>query len=229
MDTRSPENKPKSEKSNQFPVLIAQQGPLEGQRWNISRELNIGRSPDCEVLINDRQVSRYHARITQTNNWVELEDLESKNGTFIHGAPLSGKVMLTDGEIFQVAMVQKFVFYATDATMPLDDVSALVMAKGDGLLVDKKSRRVWLGAKELLPPLSVPQFRLLEVLCEHPDLVVTRDELINMIWENEQASGVSDQALDALIRRLRNRLAEVDPEHNYIVTVRGHGLRLENK
>ena len=37
-----------------------------------------------------------------------------------------------------------------------------------------------------------------------------------------------DQALDALIRRLRDRLAEADPGHEYVVTVRGHGLRLEN-
>ncbi|HBF40900.1 MAG TPA: hypothetical protein DDW19_03760 [Anaerolineaceae bacterium] len=59
--------------------------------------------------------------------------------------------------------------------------------------------------------------------------MVQRDELISAIWEDESASGVSEQALDALIRRLRDRLAEVDPNHQYIVTVRGHGLRLENQ
>jgi DNA-binding response OmpR family regulator len=31
-----------------------------------------------------------------------------------------------------------------------------------------------------------------------------------------------------LIRRLRDRLAAVDPTHPYIATVRGHGLRLDN-
>ena len=41
-------------------------------------------------------------------------------------------------------------------------------------------------------------------------------------------AGVSDQALDALIRRLRNRLAMIDPNHQYIDTVRGHGVRLDN-
>jgi DNA-binding winged helix-turn-helix (wHTH) protein len=40
--------------------------------------------------------------------------------------------------------------------------------------------------------------------------------------------GVSEQALDALIRRLRDRLAAIDPTHTYVVTVRGHGLRLDN-
>ncbi len=39
---------------------------------------------------------------------------------------------------------------------------------------------------------------------------------------------ISEQALDALVRRLRDRIAHVDSSHEYIVTVRGHGLRLEN-
>jgi DNA-binding response OmpR family regulator len=47
------------------------------------------------------------------------------------------------------------------------------------------------------------------------------------VWGEEQAYDVSNQALDALVRRLRDRLAELD-EHNFIVTVRGHGLRLDN-
>jgi DNA-binding response OmpR family regulator len=52
--------------------------------------------------------------------------------------------------------------------------------------------------------------------------------LIQAVWGEEDAVGVSEQALDALIRRLRDRLAAFDSEHNYIITVRGHGLRLEN-
>jgi DNA-binding response OmpR family regulator len=59
--------------------------------------------------------------------------------------------------------------------------------------------------------------------------VITREDLIARIWSNEQSEGVSDQALDALIRRLRERLDKLDPDFNYIVTVRGHGLRLQNR
>jgi DNA-binding response OmpR family regulator len=59
-----------------------------------------------------------------------------------------------------------------------------------------------------------------------PGQVISRNDLIQAIWSDEQTEGVSDQALDALIRRLRDRLAEIDPGHNYIQTVRGHGLRL---
>ena len=44
----------------------------------------------------------------------------------------------------------------------------------------------------------------------------------------EDAVDVTNQALDALVRRLRDRLAMIDPTHQYLVTVRGHGLRMEN-
>ncbi len=69
---------------------------------------------------------------------------------------------------------------------------------------------------------------MLEVLYEHEGRVVPRKDLIAEIWGEENAVEVSEQALDALVRRLRDRLAEVDPNHAYVVTVRGHGLRLDN-
>ena len=80
----------------------------------------------------------------------------------------------------------------------------------------------------MTPPLSALQFHLLWVLYQHQEQVVTRPDLVSEVWGDEQSAGVTDQALDALIRRLRDRLAEMDPSHNYIVTVRGHGLMLEN-
>lgn len=58
--------------------------------------------------------------------------------------------------------------------------------------------------------------------------MVTRPELVMTVWGEGQAFEISEQALDALVRRLHDRVASVDPAHEYIVTVRGHGLRLEN-
>jgi DNA-binding winged helix-turn-helix (wHTH) protein len=58
--------------------------------------------------------------------------------------------------------------------------------------------------------------------------VVTRAKIIEYVWGEEDAIGVTEQALDAIVRRLRDRLSSVDPKHLYVVTVRGHGLRLDN-
>jgi DNA-binding response OmpR family regulator len=76
---------------------------------------------------------------------------------------------------------------------------------------------------------SLQQYRLLELLIEAKNALVSRHDIVEKVWEGENSFGVSEQAIDALVRRLRDRLAERDPDHEYIVTVRGHGLRFNNR
>jgi len=208
----------------EYPLLVAQEGPLKGQRWQVSQTIVLGRESSCDVVVADRQISRYHARLTPTPEGVILEDLGSKNGTHHNGVALSGPVVLQDGDLVSVALAQQFLFLTSDATMPL--------LEGTGhpgrLMMDQKSRRVWVNQQQLVPPLSAQQFKMLWMLYESQGQVVTRPDLVSVVWGDEQAAGVSDQALDALIRRLRDRLAALDPTHQYISTVRGHGVRLDN-
>ncbi len=205
-------------------MLVAQEGPLKGQRWPISRPLVLGREATCDVVIADRQVSRFHARLTPTAEGVILEDLGSKNGTHHNGNALAAPVMLQDGDALQISYVQEFLFFTSDATVPLMEGSG----RPGRLVMEPKSRRVWVNQQQLVPPLSAQQFRLLWLLYENQGQVITRMDLISTVWGEDQAAGVSEQALDALIRRLRDRLAAVDPKQAYIDTVRGHGVRLDN-
>lgn len=211
-----------------LPILIAQTGPLNGQRWTINDALVIGRDGSCEIVVQDRQVSRYHSRLMPSSDGVILEDLDSKNGTYVNGQRITESMVMQDGDLIQIALAQHFVYLSSDATMPLDSHIASNEEPVYSLHMDNRSRRVWVKRQELIPPLSVQQFRLLHVLFEHRDQVVSRQELVESIWGDEQGEGVSEQAIDALVRRLRDRLGALDSEHAYILTVRGHGLRLDN-
>lgn len=207
------------------PLFIAQSGPLEGQRWKIEADLILGRDATCDIVIPMRQVSRQHMRIHPTPNGIQIEDLGSKNGTYLNGLLLQEPALLNDGDEVQVSLAQHFVFLSSDATMPLEGLP-LDMQKRR-LRVDLGARRVWILEKEIDPPLSASQFNLLQILYEQPGEVVSRSEVIDAVW-GQAAEGVSEQALDALVRRLRDRIAEVDSDREYIVTVRGHGLRMDN-
>ncbi len=214
-----------------FPSLIAQTGPLNGQRWQIKGDVIVGRDDTCHVVIQNRQVSRYHARLVNLPQGVQLEDLGSKNGTHINGREVVEPVMLQDGDIIQIAFAQQFIYLSSDSTLPLElpaDQDRKINQANKLLRLDKRSRRVWIGDAELLPPLSVSQYQLLELLYDNPDRVVSRSELVQAVWEKEDAVGISEQALDALIRRLRDRLSSLKPKHSFLITVRGHGLRLDN-
>jgi DNA-binding winged helix-turn-helix (wHTH) protein len=210
---------------DEYPLLVAQEGPLKGQRWQLSQTLVLGRESSCDVVVADRQISRYHARLTPTPEGVILEDLGSKNGTHHNGTLLTAPVVLQDGDLVSIAMAQQFLFLISDATMPLLDGPLPQHAR---LMMDQKSRRVWVNQQQLVPPLSAQQFKLLWLLYENEGQVVSRPDLVAKVWGDEQSAGVSDQALDALIRRLRDRLAALDPTHQYIDTIRGHGIRLDN-
>jgi len=212
------------EHGEEFPMLVAQDGPLKGLRWPLSRPIVLGRESTCDVVIADRQVSRFHARLTPTAEGIVLEDLGSKNGTHHNGNALSTPVMLQDGDMVQISFVQQFLFFTSDATMPLTEGAG----KPGRLMMDQKSRRVWVNQQLIVPPLSAQQFKLLWLLYESAGQVISRADLVAVVWGEEQATGVSDQALDALIRRLRERLAALDPAQKYIDTVRGHGVRLDN-
>ncbi|HRQ32141.1 MAG TPA: FHA domain-containing protein [Anaerolineales bacterium] len=206
-----------------FPLLIAEEGPLKGQRWQLDGTIVLGRESTCNVVVNDRQISRFHARLTPTFEGVMLEDLGSKNGTYHNGAPLTAPVVLQDGDHIAVGIAQQFQYLTSDANMPLLDGG-----KPGRLMMDRKSRRVWIRQQELIPSLSAQQFKLLWLLYDRQGQVVSRPDLVTVVWGDDQSSGVSDQALDALVRRLRERLAALDPSHQYIDTVRGHGVRLDN-
>jgi DNA-binding winged helix-turn-helix (wHTH) protein len=216
--------------SEDIPVLVGQTGPLNGQRWMLRINTTVGRDVTCEIMIPDRQVSRRHATFTPSSKGVVLEDLGSKNGTHVNGQVLENSVILKDGDIVQIAFAQQFTFLSSDATLPLEypaEIKSSVEAPGQ-LKLEKRSRQVWVRGEEIIPPLSVSQFQLLEILFENQGKVVSRKEIIEKIWGEENAIEVSEQALDALVRRLRDRLATLDRHSSYITTVRGHGLRLDN-
>ena len=218
-----------NEPVNEVPFLLAQNGPLQGQIWPINKEIIIGRDPLCDIVINDRQVSRKHAQIQkQNNNGNALADLNSKNGTLLNGEFVDGPTSLKDGDEIIVGLIQEFLFVSSDATLPLGQTAIDEQAGSQKLFIDKKARRIWIGEKELIPALSVSQYELLVFLYENPDCVVSREDIVNAVWGENEAVGVTEQALDALVRRLRGRLHKIDPTHDYILTVRGVGFKFEN-
>lgn len=215
--------------SEEIPFIIAQGGPLNGLRYAIKENVTIGRDSASDLVIPDRQVSRFHARLTPTVKGVEFEDLDSKNGSFLNGNPLKIKTILQDGDVFQIALIQAFAYISSDATIPLDsDKFDILPEMNTRLVLEKRSRRITILGQEIDPPLSLAQFKLLECLYDEQNRVVPRKVIIEHIWDEKEAIHISDQALDALIRRLRERLAEIDASHEYVITIRGHGLRLEN-
>jgi DNA-binding winged helix-turn-helix (wHTH) protein len=213
--------------SNQ-PVFIIREGQLAGQRWVIDIDENedfvIGRGSDCNIVLPERQVSRHHVRVTHEGDIYILHDLGSKNGTHINGQRLTGSIKLGDGDQIQIALCVTLMFVGTEATLPLN---LDVIVPAGNVVLNEELRTVSIKGQELDPPLSLAQFRLLKLLYDADGAVCDRERIVETVWPGTDGYGVSEQAIDALVRRLRDRLVELD-DYNYIVTVRGHGFRLDN-
>ena len=72
--------------------LKAKNGPLAGQRIELSEdEMILGRSPDCNIQVEDYAVSRKHAKVIRSGDAYSLEDLKSRNKTYLND------IVLTEG------------------------------------------------------------------------------------------------------------------------------------
>lgn len=82
--------------------LLLLTGPLAGRRYQLAAEATMGRSPSCEISLQDDKVSRRHARIVLEERGARIEDLGSRNGTLVNGQRIAGGVSLAPGDQVQV-------------------------------------------------------------------------------------------------------------------------------
>jgi DNA-binding response OmpR family regulator len=182
----------------------------------------LGRDETCDVVVISRLVSRRHAQISRVGNQYLLEDLNSRNGTQLNGQPISSSQPLRDGDRISLGGSGEIVFLDGDATStrPTPPVT--------GIWLEQSSQSVWVNGQQLLPTLSPAQFRFLQLLISNKDHVCSREMIVAAVWPDIR-DGVSDEALDALIKRVRARLAEVPGGSDYLVTLRGRGMMLRSK
>jgi DNA-binding winged helix-turn-helix (wHTH) protein len=69
-------------------------------------EYVLGRDPDLELFLDAHDVSRRHARITIAGNDATIEDLDSKNGTFVSDQRVDSATRLVDGASIRVGSIR---------------------------------------------------------------------------------------------------------------------------
>lgn len=118
-------------------VLRALHGLNPGQLFPLEGATAVlGRHPACDIVLESASVSRQHARILQIDNHFHIEDLHSRNGTFVNGQPVNQRQMLNDNDEVGICDLS-FVFHLDPtklgATPPPVRRSDLA---GDAMMVD---------------------------------------------------------------------------------------------
>ncbi len=102
--------------------LVMRAGPAPGKNFALSKEeIYIGRDIGNDIVINDAEVSRKHARLLLQAGQYVLEDLGSTNGSFVNDRRITGPHILTTGEVVQLGENVLLAFeasqYDPDATV----------------------------------------------------------------------------------------------------------------
>ena len=78
----------------------------DGVRVPLTGTISIGRSADNAIQLDDRSVSRHHARVAAAKGGAFVEDAGSTHGTFLDGRPVGGRTRLRDGAHVHVGNVE---------------------------------------------------------------------------------------------------------------------------
>jgi pSer/pThr/pTyr-binding forkhead associated (FHA) protein len=124
--------------------LIMRSGPTPGAAYTLEGDqLTIGRDSTNQIVINDAEISRRHARLTFQGGKYVLEDLGSTNGTFVNGQRLAGPRVLKPGEVVSFGEQIVLVFEVTNI-----DAGATV--------VSPRATVVPVASRPVIPPPPLP-------------------------------------------------------------------------
>lgn len=100
-----PERAPRGERRGpRLPTqLVVTEGQLAGTSLPLGRSgVLVGRAPECTLVLDDEFASGRHARIFPRPEGWFVEDLGSRNGTFLGGTQVTGAVPVTVGSVLRI-------------------------------------------------------------------------------------------------------------------------------
>jgi pSer/pThr/pTyr-binding forkhead associated (FHA) protein len=109
------------------------EGAGAGRRVALSSPVTVGRGGDADLVLADELVSRRHARVSRSGAAAVVEDLGSRNGTFVNGNEVHGPTRLAPGDQLQLGVT-------------------LVELRSAGQIAERPS-----AVHPVPPPLAVPE------------------------------------------------------------------------
>ena len=114
---------------------------------------------------------------------------------------------------FVIAFFEDFVRYRTEH------------ASDEHLLYQEETGEIFRGEQMITDAFTAYEYRFLQLLLKNPGQTIERDEVIHAVWNEQKATeGVTDQALDQLVFRLRGKVEENPHKPRHLQTVKGRGF-----
>jgi len=194
--------------------LAAGHGKLTKVGYEAVLERSCGQEEMEEFLLSRRQV---RGALSEIWNYFTLEEKRV----------LLGKVKNGDVDKFLASLgIQR----DGEITIPL--LKGYIEEKSKeltSLSYETEKRAIMRGGVDITEIFSPSEFRLVRYLLEHKGVIVPRDELVDYIWgELATREGVTPQAFDQLLYRVRKKIEEDPSSPKILTTIKGQGYRLKS-
>lgn len=133
-------------------ILEIVEGESAGTTFALSQPLEVGRDQTLGIVLEDVEVSRRHARITPANGAVVVEDLGSRNGSFVNEQPIDGPREIRPGDRVRCGLTVFELRSAQQTQRGMSGVIAMpqITQLGHGVLAPVQER-------DLPQPVAEPQ------------------------------------------------------------------------
>jgi DNA-binding winged helix-turn-helix (wHTH) protein len=197
---------------------------LSGGHWKLMRlgaEAVLGREHEgalSDFLLIQKSIRGALDEILRSLSPVEQKSL------------LQGKESWEQDEAVREYFTQVGLVNEQGITIPLletylqEEKQSLTSESGK-IVFDTEKNVIRKGETILSDDLTAAEFRLLAYLLNHSDRVIDREEVISVVWQDAKTTaGVTDQAVDQLIFRLRRKIEENPNQPRHLLTVKGRGF-----
>ena len=111
-------NKLSTQKKPSITIFVNMDRKRESQRYFTQIEIMISRDTHCDLSVMDEALSAHHARITYHHGQWWLEDLNSRNGTFLNREKLNTPAVIITGDQFKCGNTFFDIRVETDEAVP---------------------------------------------------------------------------------------------------------------
>lgn len=116
-------------------------------------------------------------------------------------------------------------------TIPIFEkfISTIKESGNETIAYNPSTNTITKGETPISETLSPSEFRLLKFLIENKDRICEKEEIIKAVWKDTKSQeGVTDQALDQIVYRLRRKIEEDPNNPAHIQTIKGRGLKFSS-
>ena len=144
---------------------------------------SVGRFPESDICLNDLFISRQHALLSSDKGQWFIQDLGSKNGTFLNGKRISNEpVRIAKGDIINFGDKVEFVFEHEIANYLSTQANSSPKSPY-GIEINEKTQDIYIDGIRIVPRFSPKEYKMLTFMMKDPGRIYKYDDLYSIVFE----------------------------------------------